>query len=95
MDDWVIYALFAVGLMSIIGSFWTISSSGSSADAYAELSSTITGIILMNLVFTLFITTGLILYQVRKGNTQIVQFVLSGITLFLSITAVSIAVLQK
>ncbi len=81
--------------MSIIGSFWTISSSGSSADAYAELSSTITGIILMNLVFTLFITTGLILYQVRKGNTQIVQFVLSGITLFLSITAVSIAVLQK
>jgi hypothetical protein len=95
MPDWVIYALFAVGLMSIIGSFWTISSSGSSADAYAELSSTITGIILMNLVFTLFITTGLILYQVRKGNTQIVQFVLSGITLFLSITAVSIAVLQK
>jgi hypothetical protein len=95
MPDWIIYALFAVGLMSIIGSFWTISSSGSSADSYAELSSTITGIILMNLVFTLFITTGLILYQTRTGNTQIMQFVLSGITLFLSITAVSIAVLQK
>ncbi len=95
MPDWVIYALFAVGLMSIIGSFWTIASSGSSADAYAELSSTITGIILMNLVFALFITTGLILYQTRTGNTQIMQFVLSGITLFLSITAVSIAVLQK
>ena len=95
MPDWVIYIVFGIGALSITGSFWTIASSGSSADAYAELSSTITSIIVMNFLFTAFIMAGLVLYHIRTGNTQIMQFVLSGITLFLSITAVSIAVLQK
>ncbi len=89
------YALLAVGLVSILGSFWTVASSGSSADAYAELSSTITSIILINLLVTVLLTAGIILYQARTGNTQIVQLVLSGATIFLSITAVSLAVLQK
>jgi hypothetical protein len=95
MPDWIMYVIFGLGLVSMIGSFWAVAASGSSADSYAELSSSIVGIIVSNLLFTILLTVGLILYHVRTGATQVMQLVLSGVTIFLSITAVSIAVLQK
>lgn len=91
-----ITGVFFVGVLLMIGSFGTVAGVVGNKDTYAEVSSTITGILVMNIIFTLVFTIGSILYFTRvSGNAQIFQMVLSGVAIFMSLTAVSVAVIQK
>jgi hypothetical protein len=88
--------LLAVTFILVVVTFGMTAANTAKNDDYSELRSTMTAIIVMNAVAFITLIGGILLFYTRfANNAHIYNLIIAGVAMFMSFTAVSIAVITK
>lgn len=94
--DWKLLVALILGIGGIITSIILTGISVGNRDSSNELGKLITFIIIPNLIGAAFLTIATLLYLMRnRANSDLFLIVGFGLSIFLSLTAVSITTLER
>lgn len=96
MNPIVMYTIMGLGVAAFLGSFISLSYYVGGKDDYAALRPALTTITVVNMVAVALFMIGILTFFARNpANGHLFSVGLSGLAIFLSITAVGVSVLGK